>query len=50
MITGVFRASYAHVFQPQAPKGDGEPKYQITMLFAKSDQAFQCALLIFHVF
>ena len=39
MITGVFRASYAHVFQPQAPKGDGEPKYQITMLFAKSDQA-----------
>lgn len=39
MITGVFRASYAHVFQPQAPQGGGEPKYQITMLFAKSDQA-----------
>ena len=38
MITGVFRASYAHVFQPQAPQGGGEPKYQITMLFAKSDQ------------
>lgn len=44
MTTGLFRASYAHVFQPQAPQGGGEPKFQITMLFPKSDQASYQAL------
>lgn len=44
MLTGKFRASYAHVFEPQAPKGGGDPKYQITMLFPKSDVAAYQAL------
>ncbi len=44
MLTGKFRASYAHVFEPQAPKGGGDPKYQITMLFPKSDVAIYQAL------
>lgn len=39
MLTGVFRASYAYVFEPQASKDGGEPKYQITMLIPKSDTA-----------
>ena len=39
MLTGVFRASYAHVFEPQAGRDGGEPKYQITMLIPKSDAA-----------
>lgn len=37
MLTGKFRASYAHVFEPQAPQGGGDPKYSITMLIPKSD-------------
>ena len=44
MTTGSFRASYAHVFQPQTPQGGGEPKFQITMLFPKSDLASYQAL------
>lgn len=39
MLTGVFRASYAYVFEPQASQNGGEPKYQITMLIPKSDTA-----------
>lgn len=44
MITGVFRASYVYVFQPQMLRDGGEPKYQITMLFPKTDQASYQAL------
>jgi hypothetical protein len=39
MLTGVFRASYAFVFEPQVPKDGGDPKFQITMLIPKSDTA-----------
>lgn len=39
MLTGVFRASYTYVFQPQVPKDGGEPKYSVTMLIPKSDVA-----------
>lgn len=40
MLTGVFRASYAYVFEPQVPRdGKGEAKYQVTMLVPKSDTA-----------
>lgn len=39
MLTGVFRASYAYVFEPQASQNGGEPKYQITMLIPKTDTA-----------
>lgn len=37
MVTGKIRASYVHVFEPQAPLGGGEPKYSITMLIPKTD-------------
>lgn len=37
MLTGRFRASYAHVFEPQVPQGGGDPKYSITLLIPKSD-------------
>lgn len=37
ITTGVVRASFVHVFQPQTPLGGGEPKYQITLLIPKSD-------------
>ncbi|MCI9047941.1 MAG: DUF2815 family protein [Hungatella sp.] len=39
MLTGVFRASYAFVFEPQVPRDGGEPKFQVTMLIPKSDTA-----------
>ena len=39
MLTGKFRASYAHVFTPQVPPGGGDAKYRITMLIPKSDVA-----------
>lgn len=39
MLTGVFRASYAFVFEPQVPRDGGEPKFQVTMLIPKSDAA-----------
>ena len=39
MLTGKFRASYAHVFEPQVPKGGGDAKYSITLLIPKSDTA-----------
>lgn len=39
MLTGKFRASYVHVFEPQAPQGGGDPKYSITMLIPKNDTA-----------
>lgn len=45
MITGIFRASYTYVFQPQTPVGGGEPKYQITMLIPKSDNATYSAIM-----
>lgn len=35
IITPEFRVSYPHVFKPQAPKGQGKPKFSITMLFPK---------------
>lgn len=37
ITTGVVRASFVHVFQPQTPPGGGEPKYQITLLIPKND-------------
>lgn len=37
VTTGVVRASFAHVYQPAAPLGGGDPKYQITLLIPKSD-------------
>ena len=39
MLTGVFRASFAHVFAPYVAQEGADPKYQITMLFPKSDLA-----------
>lgn len=40
MITGKFRASFVHVWQPQQPlNGQGDPKYSITMLIPKTDTA-----------
>lgn len=39
VTTGKVRASFVHVFQPQAPLGGGEAKYSITLLIPKSDQA-----------
>lgn len=36
MITGQFRASYAHVFNPHGMNG-ADPKYSITMLIPKTD-------------
>lgn len=39
MLTGVFRASFAHVFVPYVAQEGSDPKYQITMLFPKSDLA-----------
>lgn len=39
ITTGVARASFAHVYQPAAPQGGGEPKYQITLLIPKSDMS-----------
>lgn len=37
ITTGVVRASFVHVFQPQTPPGGGEPKYQITLLIPQND-------------
>ena len=40
ITTGKARASYVHVFQPQAPLGGtGDPKYSVTLLIPKSDVA-----------
>lgn len=40
MITGKFRASFVHVWQPQQPmNGQGDPKYSVTMLIPKTDTA-----------
>lgn len=39
MLTGKFRASYVHVFEPQVPQGGGDAKYSITMLIPKNDTA-----------
>jgi hypothetical protein len=35
IVTPTFRVSYPHVFKAQAPKQNDEPKFSITMLFAK---------------
>jgi hypothetical protein len=42
VTTGVARASYAHVFEPQPernPKPGAKPKYSISLLIPKSDKA-----------
>lgn len=39
IITGKVRFSFVHVFEPKAPLGGGEPKYSVTLLIPKSDQA-----------
>ena len=39
VITGKVRFSFAHLFEPQAPQGGGEPKYSVTLLIPKSDTA-----------
>lgn len=37
VVTGKVRLSYAHLFEPHAQKGGGEPKYSTTILLPKSD-------------
>lgn len=37
VLTGVTRASYAHVFEPRQSMDGGDPKYQITLLIPKTD-------------
>lgn len=40
IVTGNVRFSYAHLFEPQAPLGgQGDPKYNVTLLIPKSDTA-----------
>lgn len=39
VITGKVRFSYTHLFEPQAPLGDGEPAYSVTLLIPKTDKA-----------
>ena len=38
VVTGKVRFSFVHIFEPQAPlSGQGDPKYNITLLIPKSD-------------
>lgn len=37
VVTGKVRFSFAHLFEPQAPQGGGDPKYSVTLLIPKSD-------------
>lgn len=37
IVTGKVRFSFAHVFEPQAPQGGGDPKYSVTLLIPKAD-------------
>ena len=39
VVTGKVRFSFAHLFEPQAPQGGGDPKYSVTLLVPKSDKA-----------
>lgn len=39
VITGKVRFSFCHLWEPQKPKGDGDPKYSVTLLIPKSDTA-----------
>lgn len=39
VLTGEVRLSYAHLVTPEAPKDGGEPKYSVTLLIPKSDNA-----------
>lgn len=39
ITTGKVRFSFCHIFEPQEPKGGGDPKYSVTLLIPKSDTA-----------
>jgi hypothetical protein len=39
LTTGKVRFSFAHIFEPQAPQGGGDPKYSVTLLIPKADTA-----------
>jgi len=39
VVTGEVRLSYVNLFQPRAAQQGGEPKYSVTILLPKSDQA-----------
>lgn len=38
IVTGKVRFSFVHVFEPQEPQGDGDPKYSVTLLIPKADK------------
>ena len=39
VLTGVVRLSYVNLVTPKQPQNGGEPKYSVTLLIPKSDQA-----------
>ena len=39
VVTGKVRFSFCHIFEPEASKNGGDPKYGVTLLIPKSDTA-----------